>query len=484
MVTYSVQRTALHAATALLAHAGPRLARIRPLRRLAVSRVEAWLRSNPAQISDGRLLPPGTVDDRVAMSLAVVSTIERALTECNLASSALHGLIQVLLQSVLLERGDHTAVNRFHAQYGTNPPGFLLISPTKTCNLRCVGCYADSGATTEKLEWEVFDRIIDEARTLWGARFIVISGGEPLAYRSGGRDLLDMAMRHPDCYFMMYTNGTLIDNALAARLARVGNLMPAISLEGWRERTDARRGPGVFDRVLAAMAALRRAGVVFGVSLTATRHNAEEILADDLISFLFEKQGALFGWIFHYMPIGRAFTLDLMPTPEQRAWMWRRSWEIVRQRRILLADFWNHGTVSDGCLSAGRYNGGGYMSIDWNGAVSPCVFLPYSPVNIKHVYEQGGTLNDIWADPFFAGIRQWQRDYAARDGNWLAPCPMRDHHAELRRLLARHEPDPTDGNARAALLDPEYARGLDRYDAAYEELSSPLWRRYHDPSPR
>jgi len=59
--------------------------------------------------------------------------------------------------------------------------------------------------TDEKLSWDVFDRIITEAKTLWGVRFFVISGGEPMAYRSEGKDLLDMAEKHNDCLFMMYT---------------------------------------------------------------------------------------------------------------------------------------------------------------------------------------------------------------------------------------------------------------------------------------
>ena len=168
-----------------------------------------------------------------------------------------------------------------------------------------------------------------------------------------------------------------------------------------------------------------------------------------------------------------------MPTPQQRLWMWRRSWEIIRERRIVLADFWNHGTVSQGCIAAGRYNGGGYLYVDWNGAVSPCVFLPYSPVNINDVYAQGKTLNDVWADPFFAGIRQWQQSYREDEGNWLMPCPIRDHHSDLRRLLAEHEPDPADANARIALLDEGYARSMAENGAAYQAQSGPVWENHY-----
>jgi len=58
-------------------------------------------------------------------------------------------------------------------------------------------------------------------------------------------------------FFLMYTNGTLIDAETAERLAEMGNLMPAIAVDGFEKRTDERRGRGVFQRILKAMAALR-----------------------------------------------------------------------------------------------------------------------------------------------------------------------------------------------------------------------------------
>ena len=83
-----------------------------------------------------------------------------------------------------------------------------------------------------------------------------------------------------------------------------------------------------------------------------------------------------------------------MPTPEQRLKMWLRSWEIIREQQIFIADFWNHGTAVFGCLSAGHYDGNGYLYINWKGSVNPCVFVPYSPVNINRAYANGGTLTD------------------------------------------------------------------------------------------
>jgi len=423
-------------------------------------------------------LPPGVLTDQAEFGQAFMQTFDRILAR-RLSDATLRKISHNLVHGALVQGGQQSAINRFSEQFGMNPPSTLTISPGKTCNLQCTGCYASAGPTAEKLDWSTFDRIVTEAKMLWGVRFLVISGGEPLAYRSEGKNLLDIAEKHPDVFFMFYTNGTLIDEQTAQRMAALGNVTPAISVEGWRERTDKRRGTGVFDQVLAAMERLRQAGVFFGVSLTATRHNAEEIFSYDFIDFFFEKQGAFYGWSFQYMPIGRSYTLDLMPTPEQRLWMWKRSWEIVRKRKYFLADFWNHATLSDGCIAGGRARGGGYLYIDWNGAVSPCVFVPYSPVNVNDIYAKGGTLNDIWANPFFAAIRGWQEDYMKDKGNWLAPCLNRDHHGVLNQFIAKHEPEPIDESAKAALLDPDYGNGLERYGELYGNLSEPVWREHY-----
>jgi len=65
------------------------------------------------------------------------------------------------------------------------------------------------------------------------------------------------------------------------------------------------------------------------------------------------------------------------------------------------------------------------------------------------------------------------------DGNWMTPCIIRDHHAVLRQLIAQHEPDPDDESARQALLDGDYARGMDVYDDTYHALTQEIWQNYY-----
>jgi MoaA/NifB/PqqE/SkfB family radical SAM enzyme len=388
--------------------------------------------------------------------------------------------LTVFLKVVFLNNEMKRIKAEWRAKYGAGPPGFMVISPTKICNLRCPNCYANAATKTDQLDYEVFNRIIQEAKELWGNRFFVISGGEPLMYRSRGKTILDVAGENDNCMFMMYTNGLLIDDHIAKELARLGNLTPAISVEGMREITDKRRGSGTFDKIVAVMERLHRNKVLYGISITATKENASEILSEEFIDFFFKKHKASYGWIFHYMPIGRDVELDLMPTPAQRIQMWQRSWEIIRKKKIMLADFWNQGTISNGCIAGGRE--GGYLHINWHGDVAPCVFFPFAVSNINDIYQAGGTLNDAINTPFFKAIREWQMNYGylsnsdGKNTNWLRPCPIRDHFLDARKIIKEYGARPIDYAPHNILEDENYCRVLCQYDEELKRLTEPIWQ--------
>jgi mannitol/fructose-specific phosphotransferase system IIA component (Ntr-type) len=200
--------------------------------------------------------------------------------------------------------------------------------------------------------------------------------------------------------------------------------------------TDARRGRGVYARILQAMENLREAGVPFGILMTATRENAEAILSDELVDYYFKEQGAIYGWIFQYMPIGRSYSVNLMVSAEQRAWMLERELHMIHERDLFLVDFWNGGITSVGCISAGRP--GGYFCIDWNGNIAPCVFFPYTKANVYDLYERDDSLTSLLEGEYFSAIRSWQDDYLTggkRVKNLFLPCPMRDHYDFAHQLV-------------------------------------------------
>ena len=464
----------------LLTSVLPKAAKIPVIRHKTADRFLRALCEDAERKIAEEVLSPGVAYDRRDFGLALVGTVERALAEGRLSPMVIDRAFNVLVGEAMINQGDQAVKAAFREQYGQNPPSFMVISPGKGCNLRCKGCYSASDHTVKNLAWPVFNGLVEQVHDLWGGRFVVISGGEPLCYRDQGKGLLDMAKAHPEMFFMFYTNGTLIDDAAAERMGQMGNIMPAISVEGMHEETDARRGEGVFDQVLEAFSNLRKHKVLFGISLTATKENADMLLSDEVVDFYFGEQGAFFAWVFHYMPIGRNFTLEMMPTPAQRHRLYEQAWKQIREKQVFIADFWNSGTLVGGCISSGR--SGGYFYVDWNGNMSPCVFVPYAPLNVNDLFADGLTINDAWSHPFFADMRQWQNDFGCEPkamrkdcGNWLTPCPIRDNHAAFRAILEKNNPVPMDGNAAAALCDDSYRLGMIRFDEALSSEMDPVW---------
>jgi MoaA/NifB/PqqE/SkfB family radical SAM enzyme len=419
--------------------------------------------------------------ERRVLGRAIMRSVTRFLDEIQDRETMRTAMKERVLPALLrasVSQGEAQA--RFKEKFHDDAPGFLTISPTGACNLRCKGCYANSSAAIKAhLDYEVFDRLLEEKRTLWGSWFTVISGGEPMMYRSGGRGVLDVVEAHPESYFLMFTNGTLITEEVAQRMAELGNITPAISVEGYEAETDERRGEGVYGKILGAYERLRRWGVPFGVSMTVFRENAH-MVTQELFDRYMERHGAKYMWIFQYMPIGREQTLQRQVTPQQRLEMYNRTWKAVRESRMFIADFWNSGSFSSGCVSAGR--AGGYLYVDWNGNVAPCVFNPYTPVNIYDAYREGKDLNDVLMDPFFQEIRGWQDRYGLRTpaeetGNFMVPCPIRDHYDFMLPALQKHRPRALDPSGEAALEDESYQQGLMEYGRQVAELTDPIWEK-------
>ncbi len=310
------------------------------------------------------------------------------------------------------------------AELGVSVPSLILIDPTAACNLHCEGCWAGEYNKADHMEPELFSRIIGEAKQL-GIYWIVLSGGEPFCYPH----LLDVVAEHPDSVFMCYTNGTLIDEKVADRLAELANFSPVFSLEGWREKTDARRGEGTFDKVIRSMDLLRERGVFFGASVTSMRYNIEELFSEEFIDFLVDK-GVTYVWSFHYIPIGRQPDVELMLTTEQRLWMLDRVKELRKNKPILIADFWNDGDHTKGCIAGGRH----YFHINAAGEVEPCAFVHFAVDNIRDK-----SLKEVLQNPLFKAYQKRQ----PFNENHLAPCPIIDAPNALREIVQESGAHPT-----------------------------------------
>ncbi len=369
---------------------------------------------------------------------------------------------------------------KFKEKYGVLPPTFITFAPSQKCNLQCIGCYASSVANAPTLSFDIVDKVVDEVYNEWGNRFMTITGGEPFMYEDKGKTLFNIYKKYPNMFFLVYTNGTLITKQIARKLAELGNVTPAISLEGWEKETDERRGRGVYKRILESMENLRQAGVLFGVSITSTKKNINTLLDDKFYEFLFEEQGASYMWQFQLMPIGKGNQVkELMITPEQRVKLYKKWASLLEKKQYCIADFWNSGVLSDGCIAFGRH--GGYLYIDWNGNIMPCVFVPYSQDNIKDLYRKGQKIANALFSPMFVNGRKWQEEYGLNNKknpkNWLMPCSIRDHFYNFKHNIFQGKGE--DETAEQAIHSEEYEKTLKNFDDELEQLTLPIWKKQY-----
>ena len=161
-------------------------------------------------------------------------------------------------------------------KYGCNIPWAILLDPTSACNLHCTGCWAAEYGNRLNLTFDEIDSIITQGKAL-GVYMYIYTGGEPLVRK---RDLIALCNKHSDCQFLSFTNGTLIDEEFADEMLRVKNFIPAISLEGFEEATDGRRGSGVYQKATRAMQILHDKHLPFGISACYTSANIDSIASE------------------------------------------------------------------------------------------------------------------------------------------------------------------------------------------------------------
>ena len=307
-----------------------------------------------------------------------------------------------------------------------NIPWAILMDPTSACNLHCIGCWAADYGNKLSMDLETLDSIIKQG-TAMGTYMYIYSGGEPLVRK---KDLITLCERHPDCQFLSFTNSTLIDEAFADEMLRVKNFIPAISIEGFEEATDSRRGKGTYQAVLKAMSILKKKKLPFGISCCYTSANYKVIGSEEYFDDMIAK-GAKFAWFFTYMPIGKDAVPELMCTADQREYMYHKIREYRNTKPIFTMDFWNDGEYVKGCIAGGR----NYLHINANGDIEPCAFIHYSDTNIHT-----GTLLEAYKNPLFMAYHDGQ----PFNHNHLRPCPLLDNPEKLAGMVHESGAKSTD----------------------------------------
>lgn len=339
-------------------------------------------------------------------------------------------------------------------------PTTLLISPSMRCNLSCKGCYAANYKQDEDMSFETFDRIVAEGKKL-GIFFYTFLGGEPFVWPH----IFRICAKHNDCMFQVYTNGTLINERTVKSLLKVGNLIPVLSVEGFEKETDARRGKNVYKRVHYSMSLLKANKIPFGYSVCVSKRNADVVMSERFVDMMIEK-GALIGWYFLYMPVGRMPSVKEMPTPMQRLKLLKLGRVIRATKPLFIIDFWNDAPYVGGCI-AGRH----YIHITHKGDVEPCIFSHIASDNIKN-----NSLRSILKSPFFTELRNRQ----PFNENLFMPCMWIDNPEVSRELFEKFNLYPTHPGADFIIKDKRARKAIDKYSEDLAELYADEWQNFKE----
>jgi AdoMet-dependent heme synthase len=195
---------------------------------------------------------------------------------------------------------------------------------TKACNLSCRHCRAVPRRTLGPTELDtlraltLIDQIAEVAKPV-----LVLSGGEPL-FRP---DIFDIAAYGVETGFRMAlaTNGTLVTERVAAKIADTGFARVAISLDGARAVThDAFRNlSGSYSLAIRGIRNLRDEGVSVQINSTVARHNVAELPA---MLDLALQLGADALHLFMLVPVGCGLQIsdsEMLPADEyERVLRW------------------------------------------------------------------------------------------------------------------------------------------------------------------
>ena len=306
---------------------------------------------------------------------------------------------------------------------GEHIPSYLIASITSQCNLHCAGCYSRcnhatvDAAPTSQLTAEEWARIFHEADEL-GISFVLLAGGEPMLRR----DVIEAAGKKPNILFPILTNGTFLDEKYFDLFDRCRNLVPIMSIEGEREVTDARRGTGIYDRLIANMDEFHRRGLIFGASVTVTTENLREVSSEAFLQKLSDR-GCKAVIFVEFVPVTEE-SRELAPGDAEREYL--RD-EIARLRNerpeMVYISFPGDEKDSGGCVAAGR----GFFHINSHGGAEPCPFSPYSDINVRDT-----SLRDAMNSRLFRELREG--GYLMEDH--AGGCVLYERREQVEKIMA------------------------------------------------
>jgi MoaA/NifB/PqqE/SkfB family radical SAM enzyme len=351
------------------------------------------------------------------------------------------------------------SVQRFKTRIakGEYFPPFLYISIINSCNLRCQGCWVKVDGPRHYIDAARMDRIIGDAKKR-GNSFFGILGGEPFMHP----ELLTILERHPDCYFQIFTNGHVITDAIAAKLRRLGNATPLISIEGTEIVSDERRGQEkVLSRSLAGIEACVRNKLIVGVATSVCQTNIDDLLRESWLRELI-RRGVHYAWYHTYRPVGANATPALALTPEQVLHVRRFVVEMRTKLPLGLIDaYWD----DRGQALCPMATGISHHINPW-GDIEPCPIIQFA----RETVDDERDLYDVFNDSAYI------RDFRELASQTTRGCVVLERPDLVRELVVKHAArDTTHREAGAGLAELEAMRSRHSQHNPGNEIPEAHW---------
>jgi len=299
------------------------------------------------------------------------------------------------------------------------------IEVTANCNLKCVHCYGKFG--TQRFDELTLDEMRDIAGQLKKLQVleVILTGGEPLS-REDFFDIVEIFAKERFGILLM-TNGTLIDERAADKIASSGIQTVGVSLDGVRpDSHDLFRGVrGAFKKTMRAIELLGERGVRLRFYTVLNRLNLGEL--KELLA-LYRKYGATYT-VSRTLLQGRA--------RENRSLMLSSKEYTRAYERFLVAEESVFHGVESRADEAGReelaqkpleerhrcYAAVHHLNIRPDGTVTPCASLGSRKFTMGNVREE--LIEDIWRDP--RGLAGEIRTLRVSDIEKCASCQLLEH---------------------------------------------------------
>ncbi|QQE10743.1 radical SAM protein [Planctomycetota bacterium] len=185
------------------------------------------------------------------------------------------------------DRGFQPAGTKAYNIHPDAPRPVVVWAVTRACNLRCVHCYASANAdpAPNELSHEEGIALLDNLAE-FQVPAVLFSGGEPLV-RPDTLELMKYA-KSLGINCTLSTNGLLIDQSTANKLADIGIKYVGISVDGLRDNHDKLRGmKGAFDQTMEAIKRCTSTGIKVGARFTVHALNYHQL--DDIIDLCAEN---------------------------------------------------------------------------------------------------------------------------------------------------------------------------------------------------